>query len=232
MFAIIVVTFTALLALALATAAAAAAAAAFLVSAATATSSADAVAQADAWFALFFAFVIRSVAAAVAASAFVPAAVLALRRIPAEGVLLGRVGAAAGIGAGAGAGAAVVRLLVLRPLFLSFRFTFRVFILVVLLEFANFDLDVVAFNSQSNGQLGGASLEFRGGVQDLIRVVGFQSAADDVALGFLLQALSLGANQRELVIVSRRISFNSDDKAVTVAVRFRVVNFIALFERE
>jgi hypothetical protein len=154
----------------------------------------------------------------------------ALRRIPVEGVLLGRVGAAAGIGAGAGA--AVVRLLVLFSLFLSFRLTFRVFILIVLLEFAHFDLDIVAVNSQSHGQLGGASLELRGGVQDLIRVVGFQSAADFVTFGFSLQTLSLGANQRDLVIVSRRFSFNSDDKAVTVAVRCRVVYFIALFERE
>jgi hypothetical protein len=125
-----------------------------------------------------------------------------------------------------------VLFLVFFLLLFAFCLAFRTFLLIIFLELADFDLNVVSFNSQSNGQFGGASLQFRWCIQDLISISGFQYGSNVVAIRLPLQTFSLGAHQFRFEVITISVSLKSNNEAVSIALAARIVQFDTLFERE
>jgi len=174
-----------------------------------ATTFAHSVAQADASFSFF--------ARGVVAALFVTGgAILALAfgAVGAGGVATG--GVAAG-GVCLGGAARVVLFLVLFTFLLAGLVALRVFGGASFLEFADFNGNLVAFDTETDGQFGGASLLLGRWVQDLVRVVRFQHSADFVAFRLFGQALFLAAFDFGFQVVSFGVSFESGDETVTIA---------------
>lgn len=147
-----------------------------------------------------------------------------------------RTGAAAAVGARTGAGARrrrrVVFLLVFFAFFFAFLFAFRIFARTVFLESADFQLQFVSFDAETDGQFGGASFDLGRRIQDLIRITGAQIAVDGVAIALAFQTRAFAAFEFSFEIVTIGVSFDTDDKAIALTIDRFIVGFAAFLERK
>jgi hypothetical protein len=82
---------------------------------------------------------------------------------------------------------------------------------------ADFQLENVALDAQTDGQFGVASFLLGWSVQDLVGVAGLQSSGDFVAFGLPGVAGFLSAFQFGFQVVSVLLAFQTDDEAVAIA---------------
>lgn len=100
--------------------------------------------------------------------------------------------------------------------FFTFLFTFILALGVgwgiALLELADLQCDLSILDSETDGQFSIASLQFGWGIQDLVWVVGSQSAADFVAFRLTAQTLLLAALDLGLEVITRSVTFQTSDE--------------------
>jgi len=100
--------------------------------------------------------------------------------------------------------------------FFTFLFTFVLALGIrrgiALLELADLQCDFSILDSETDGQFSIASLQFGWGIQDLVRVVGSQSAADFVAFRLTAQTWLLTALDLGLEVITSRMTFQTSDE--------------------
>lgn len=182
--------------------------------------SADGVTQADARFATVAAAALLRLAGAVLA----------------EGFFGGGVGAAffggGAVGGGAGASGRVVFLFVFFNFLFALLLAFGILAIAVLFEFADFQLDFLAFDAEADGQFGCASFEFGGRAQDLIGVSVAQTAVDGTAGSLAFQAFTFAAFQFGFEVIAIGATRDTDDETIAFAVDLLIVGFASLGEGE
>jgi len=125
-----------------------------------------------------------------------------------------------------------VFLIVLFAFFFAFLGAFRIFAATIFLELTDFDLQFVAFDTDGDGQFGGASFDFGRGVQDLVGVTGSQGSIDDVAFLLTFQIWLFAAFAFDFVIIAIGFTLQAGEKTIAIATGFRILDFASFFEGE
>lgn len=99
--------------------------------------------------------------------------------------------------------------------FFTFLFTFFLALGICLgtsfLELADLQRDLSILDSETGGQFSIASLQFGWGIQDLVRVVGSQGAANFVAFRLFGKTSLLAALDLGFEVITRRVTFQTSD---------------------